>query len=81
MSIPISQFIPPCSPIPWFVLYICDYLWFVNKFICILFFRLHIKLNHMIFVFLSLTSLSMTISRSIYVAANGVNFGLFFFNG
>ena len=69
ISIPISQFIP----FPLFSLLepsVCFlHLWlsFVNKFICITFIDSTYKWYHKIFVFLWLTSLSMTISRSIHV--------------
>ena len=54
------------------VLCLWFYLYFVNKFICIIFLDSTYKWYHMIFVFLLLTSLSMIISRSIYVAANDI---------
>ena len=77
MSIPISQFIPPSFPLKHkFVFYICDSVSvFVNKFICTIFLDFTCKQYHMIFVFLCLTSLSMIISRSIHVAANGIIYG------
>ena len=56
-----------------FVLWVCFY--FVNKFTCIFFFFFldsAYKWYHMIFVFVWLTSLSMIISGSIHVAANGI---------
>ena len=52
-----------------FVFYICDYCCFVNKFICTIF------LDSTFIIYLSfsvLTSLSMIISRSIHVTANGI---------
>ena len=45
---------------------------FCNKFICTIFFDFTYKCYHMIFVLLWLMSLSVTISRTIHVAANGV---------
>jgi len=57
------------------------HLWFcfcfVNKFICALFLDSTYEEYHMPSVFLCLTSLSMTISRSIHVVKNGII--LFFF--
>ena len=60
------------------------HLWFcfcfVSKFTCALFFLdSTYKQYHMTFVFLCLTSLSMTISRSIHVAKNGIIL-LFFYS-
>ena len=48
------------------------YFYFVNRFICTIFLDSTYKRYHMVFVFLWLISLSMTISRSIPVAANGI---------
>ena len=45
---------------------------FCNKFICILFLDSMYKRYHMMFLFHCLTSLSMIISKSIHVAANGL---------
>ena len=66
MSIPISQFIlPPSLPtlVTITVFYICD-----SISICTMFLDSTYKWYHMIFIFL--TSLSMTISVSIHVPAN-----------
>ena len=68
MSFPISQFIP--LPFYRFVFYICDSFCFVKKFISTILIDLHT--GDMIFVFLCLTTLSMTVSRSIHIAANGI---------
>ena len=59
----LSTTAPPGKP-----LFFC----FVNRFICTIFLDSTYKQYHMIFDFLCLTSLSMTISRSIHVAANGI---------
>ena len=83
MSIPISQFISPFLTPRYSqvcFLHLWPYFCFANKFICTIFFRLHISdviwyLSFSIW----LTSLSMTISSFIHVAANGII--LFFFNG
>ena len=54
-------------------LYLCVYLCFVNKFICMIFLNSSHKWYHMTFVFFRLlTSLHMIISRSVHVAANGI---------
>ena len=75
MSISISQFIPPPSPLN----HVCFlHLWllflFANKFICTITFRFHIEV--MMYDYLSfsfwLTSFCMTISRPIPVTANGI---------
>ena len=70
MSIPSSQFTPPClfsSCNHQCVFYICDC--FVNRFISILLLDSTYKHYHVVSVFLCLTSLSMTISRYIRVTA------------
>ena len=70
MSIPISQFIPP--PPPWYPyvcsLCLCLYFCFVNKIVYTNFFRFQICVNiwYLFFSFW-LTSLCMTVSRSIHV--------------
>ena len=76
MSVLISQFIslpPPFLPGNHkFVFSICDsYFCFINKFICTIFLDFTYKWYHMLFIFLWLTSLIMTIFRSICVAADG----------
>ena len=53
------------------------YFCFVYKFICTFFLDSTYKQYYIIYVFLCLTSLSVTISRFIHVAANGII--LFFF--
>ena len=75
MSTPVFQFIPPPPPpIPpgnhKYFLHLYLYFCFVDKFICSLFLDSTYKQYHMIFVFLCLPSLSMTISRSSHVAAD-----------
>ena len=64
---------PPCSFLLWkpclFSMSVSLFV-FVNKFIYI--FKIPQKWYHMICVFVYLTSLSMIISRSIHVAANGI---------
>ena len=60
---------PPCNPK---FLHLWLYFCFVNKFICTHFLDSTYKWYHMVFLFLWLTSLSLTISRSIHVAANGI---------
>ena len=73
LLIPNSRFIPP---LPFhfgnhkFVSSICFY--FVNKLICITFLDSTYKWYHIIFVFLWLTLLSVIISRSICLVANGI---------
>ena len=49
------------------------YFCFANKFVCIIFQDSTHKWYCMIFVFLFLTSLCMTICRSIHIIANGIN--------
>ena len=72
MSIPISQFIPPrLSPFVT-ISFLHLGLYFINKFICTIFLDSAYKQYHMIFVLLCLTLLSMTISRTIRVTANGI---------
>ena len=73
MSIPISQFIPPyplSSGKHKIVSYVCNSICFIEKFICTFFLDSTYKWYHMVFVFVWLTSLSVGISRSIYVVAN-----------
>ena len=53
------------------IFYICDYFCFVNKFICTIFLDSTYTRYH-ILVFLWLASLSMRISQSFYVPANGI---------
>ena len=79
MSAPVSQFIPSPSPLGnWkLVFYTYDYFCFANKFVCIIFQDSRYKWHYMIFVFLFLTSLCMTLCRSIHVVANGINPFLF----
>ena len=83
---PILLTYPTSSPVPFgnykFIFYVWVYFHSVNKFICIFFvFFLDsmYKWFHVVFIFLWLTSLSMIISRSIHVAANGII--SFFFYG
>ena len=74
MSVPISQFIPSLPPGNHkFVFYICNSISVlqISSFVP-LFLDSTYKQCHMVFVFLCLTLLSMTISRSIHVAANGI---------
>ena len=79
MSIPISQFIPlptyafyNYKNFPHLWLYFC----FVNRFLFYHLLDSAYKQCHMIFVFLCLTSLRRTISRSIHVAPSGIIFSL-----
>ena len=74
MSILIFQFIPPRFPLGnrKVAFYMCDSLCFVNKFICTIFLDSTYKQYRAILVFVWPTSLSMTISRSIHVAASGI---------
>ena len=70
----------PPSPLPlsirWLSTFVILFL-FCNEFIGTTFFDFMYKWYHMILVLFWLMSLSMTISRTIYVAANGIIF--FFF--
>ena len=73
MPIPVSQFIPPPLFLTGnrkFVFY--NSFCFINKFICAILLDSKYKRYHMIFVFLWLTSLSLTTFRGIYVAANDI---------
>ena len=77
MLIPYLQFIPPlplffgsCKFFFFFCLWVC--FWFVNKLICIIFLDCIYKQYHKIFDFLWLTSLSLILSRSLHVIANGI---------
>ena len=69
MPIPVSQFISlPLNPgTHKFIFYICNYFFFVDKLICTIFFNCTCKQYCMRCVFLFLTSLGTTISRSICV--------------
>ena len=71
---------PPTFPFGNHACFLClwVYFWFVNKFICIILLDSTYKWYRMLFVILCLTSLSMIISRSIHVAANGI-ISLFFY--
>ena len=68
---------------PWYPyicsLHLCLYFCLVNWFICTIFLDSTCMCYYMIFVFLFLTSLSMTVSRSIHVSTNDPI--LFLFNG
>ena len=80
MSIPISQFItpphpPPAAFPPWcpYVcsLHLCLYFCSANRFICTIFQVPHICINiRYLFFSFRLTSLCMTVSRSIHVSTN-----------
>ena len=77
MSIPISQFIPPPPPslsplgVHTFVLYICVYFCLANWFISTIFLNSKYKHIQYLFFLFWLTSLCMTISRSIHISGNG----------
>ena len=72
-SVPVSQFIPP-PPYPLVTIDLFLYLTFcfVDKLICTLFLDPMWKWYRDVCVCLALSSLSITISRSIHVAADGV---------
>ena len=75
MSTPSSQFIPP-PPLPpgnhTFVFHICDSISVLQISSFVAFFLDSTYKRYHIFVFVRLTSLSITMSRSIHVAANGI---------
>ena len=75
VSIPVSQLIP-LSPLPsWYPytcsLCLCLYLCFVSRFIYTILLDFTYMHWYMIFVFLFLIYFTLTVSRSIYISANG----------
>ena len=74
MLFPPFHFFPLCKGFTYdnhmIVFEICEFICFINKFFCVIFISFHLIIVYDIC--LSLTLLSMIISRSIHVAANGI---------
>ena len=63
---------PYFSPLVTIICFLCLWVCFINKYLCTIFLDSTYKWYNMILVFVWFAALSMTISRSIQVAANGI---------